>query len=109
MYVGCGKCDNCLIDKQNGKADLLRKQMAKYKYNAFCTLTYDNEHIPYIVNGFSGIYRGMSVPECIEDTDDCFVCSHAHPITGFNDSSCYAVLYYRDVQLFLKRLRKNFM
>ena len=61
LYVGCGKCDNCLIDKQNAKADLLRKQMAKYKYNAFCTLTYDNEHIPYIVNGFSGIYRGMSV------------------------------------------------
>ena len=38
IYVGCGECDNCLIDKQNAKADLLRKQMAKYKYNAFYTL-----------------------------------------------------------------------
>ena len=50
----------------------------------------------------------MSVPECIEETEDCFSVIGAYPITGFPDRSCYAVLYYRDVQLFLKRLRKKF-
>lgn len=106
MYVPCRKCENCLISHQNEKAILLRKQMEKTKYNLFLTLTYDNNHIPFIVNGFTGIYRGTNF-EPLETDTEIFAVEGGKSIRKFAFSDCYSVLYYRDIQLFLKRLRKS--
>lgn len=44
--IPCGKCEGCLIDKANDWATRAYLESQKWPYNAFLTLTYDNEHLP---------------------------------------------------------------
>lgn len=114
MYVACGKCDGCRTQLAVQKSASLATDMLNYNSSLFVTLTYDNKHIPFVVNHRSNIYRinSCNKVECIEETEDVFNFSSVYRITNFNISGfdtndCVAVLYYRDVQLFFKRLRKR--
>lgn len=74
IEVSCGHCLNCMIKKQS-QVEFLAKKELLYNYRkglsaAFCTLTYDDNHIPYNDKGFVTLRR-------------------------------------RDVQLFLKNLRRQ--
>lgn len=70
ILVPCGKCPACLANKANEWAFRLENEF-KRSFNAFfVTLTYDDDHLPYDVNG----------------------------------KPCFSK---RDVQLFVKRLRKK--
>ena len=42
----CGKCISCLRRYEKDWSLRMREEMAKAKSSYFCTLTYDNEHVP---------------------------------------------------------------
>ena len=45
LYIPCGWCLNCRIDKQNELTHRCEKELINYKCGAFVTLTYDDYHI----------------------------------------------------------------
>lgn len=61
IEVSCGHCLNCMIKKQSQIEFLAKKELLEnYKKGfsaAFCTLTYDDSHIPYNDNGFVTLRR----------------------------------------------------
>lgn len=117
LYVKCGCCDNCLIEKSNYLSLALSRYFEKFKYSYLVTLTYDNWHLPFIVDGQCNLFRmtdkddnKLAFPVTIAESEGVF--------SGFGDKyiptnfmlkhSVAGVLNYRDVQLFLKRFRINY-
>lgn len=104
-YVGCRKCDACLIADANNKALMLRTEMQKNWYMLFVTLTYDNDNLPIVFYGDNKIRRfnhgNLDVIDILPKIID------LEPHEPFNHPclDCTGVLYYRDFQLFNKRLR----
>lgn len=116
MFVDCGHCDVCEINKANSKMISLSNYMRRFQHCIFVTLTYDNSHIPLIFNGEQGIYRGFSDirididNELFHDDLERFYTFDIPVIRrpyGLRNHDCMGVLFYRDVQLFFKRFRKN--
>lgn len=118
MFVPCGKCDDCLIEKSNIKAVELSQYMSNFPYKMMVTLTYDNWHLPCIIpddmkvdcDGVitpmsKNIYRriGFCNREKIDEFDEPIKFELYQPkkvkenLTG--------ILYYKDVQKFLKLFR----
>lgn len=125
MYVPCRKCDACRIAAANSKAHFLQKELEKYDTKYFVTLTYSNDHIPFVAEQ-SNIVCRMSSP--VYDDNDCHrlsykVCDYPDmldvltdvytptfddvPIKGHVMSDVIGVLHYKDLQDFFKRLRYN--
>lgn len=48
IYVPCGRCPECLAAKQNSLVQRVQCE-SKYNHLFFCTLTYDNKHLPRLV------------------------------------------------------------
>lgn len=133
--VPCGKCVACQNNKRSSLSLKLRLEEYTSKYCYFLTLTYDDEHLPLFSLGldtcateFIRLYpysERMRSDSLISDFcsdfykfDNDFIdkmdyysdfvlnyermygkhCVYGHGL--------YALLYYRDIQLFLKRLRK---
>lgn len=46
--VGCGQCIPCRINKRREWVHRLMLEGSQYEDNAFITLTYDEEHLPYV-------------------------------------------------------------
>ena len=108
MYVPCRHCDACRISAANRKAVELEAASKNYKYMYFLTLTYAPEYVPYVIDGFSYIMRG-SAYEIIEDLPYCVEGLSFNPdskLLAHHHCPAVGVLYYRDVQLFMKRFRK---
>lgn len=61
IYVPCGHCCECVAAKQNA---LVQRVVAESSYNHlfFCTLTYDNKHLPVLE---------IEVPVCKDSESDC--------------------------------------
>ena len=123
LHVNCRSCDACLIKSANVKAQQLSVTLQKYQYKYFATLTYDNYHIPYIVKGYPYIFRYRSADDIDISTGEVLSDNFLpevldvipqqlnwnikyqkltnHPVKG-----AIGVLYYKDVQDWLKRFRK---
>lgn len=134
--VPCGKCVACLNNKRSSLSLKLRLEEYTSKYCYFLTLTYDDDNLPLFslgrdtsVTEFIRLYpfsERMRSDSLISDFcsdfyefDNDFIdkmdyysdfvlnyermygkhCVYGHGL--------YALLYYRDIQLFLKRLRKH--
>lgn len=134
--VPCGKCVACQNNKRSSLSLKLRLEEYTSKYCYFLTLTYDDEHLPLFSLGrdtcapeFIRLYpysERMRSDSLISDFcsdfykfDNDFIdkmdyysdfvlnyermfgkhCVYGHGL--------YALLYYRDITLFLKRLRKH--
>lgn len=106
LYTQCRKCDGCVALQAVSKTMNLTNYINRFKNVTFVTLTYDNKHLPIILPYTSGVYRydGENFPEKLEDTEEFFDFECEKP-SGM-DINCTGVLYYRDIQLFLKRFRK---
>lgn len=106
LTVGCRKCDSCRIASANAKALLLANELSKGYLPVFVTLTYDNEHLPVVFYGDNKIVRigNNDNFEILQEFDDCFYFSPREPYK-FPYVDCTGVIYYRDIQNFLKRLR----
>lgn len=106
VSVPCGKCEACLVSKQLDLTNRVRNEVEQHSYNLFFTLTYDNEHIPYI----------LPISPCVHSLDGRFS-NEFHDLVYdskimSNINNCdwlqidaTAVLYYKDVQKFFKDLR----
>lgn len=112
LFVPCGHCIACSIRYQNKIALRIKNECYAHKYNIFFTLTYDNEHIPYVKLNDHHIYRGLSSPEIIDTFDgDVIVSSSPNIMVTRNGRSYplfidrFGVLYYKDIQNFLKKIR----
>lgn len=135
--VPCGKCVACQNNKRSSLSLKLRLEENTSKYCYFLTLTYDDDHLPLFSLGrdtcateFIRVYpyserlRSDSLisdfcsefynfdNEFIDKMDyySDFVLNYErkfgkHCVYGHG---LYALLYYRDIQLFLKRIRKHF-
>lgn len=134
--VPCGHCFACQNNKRSSLSLKLRLEEYTSKYCYFLTLTYDDEHLPLFSLGtdslavdFIRIYpyterlRNDSLiddfcsdfydfdSEFVDKMDyySTFVLNYEKKYGKFcvYGHGLYALLYYRDIQLFLKRLRKH--
>jgi len=108
MFVGCNHCEGCLSEKIVRNVSLLSAYMKRFKYIYLVTLTYDNNHVPFVIDGRPEIFRydGKDISEILEVTDSPFNCKDCPKLVGHDLKFAVGVLYYRDIQLFFKRLRK---
>lgn len=123
IVVPCGKCAGCLVHKANQWSMRLGSEIDSHPFNIFFTLTYSNKYYPTLVknydnklglpvllsdhsfsirnNGVSDVRRKDGISIRINAKDDV--------ITNALDWQKTGVIGYmskRDVQLFLKNLRK---
>lgn len=134
--VPCGKCISCQNNKRSSLSLKLRLEEYSSKYCYFLTLTYDDDNLPLFSIGsdslckdFLRIYpysERMRQDSLIEDFCSDFyefdndlidkMDYYSEYVLNYErkyGKSCvygnglYALLYYRDIQLFLKRLRKH--
>lgn len=54
ILVPCGKCDGCKADYTRSWADRMILELDHSRSGIFITLTYDNDHLPLVVDGSSG-------------------------------------------------------
>lgn len=134
--VPCGKCVACQNNKRSSLSLKLRLEEYTSKYCYFLTLTYADEHLPLFSLGrdtcateFIRVYPQSSrlrsdsmISDFCSDFyefDNDFIDKmdyysdfvlnyermyNKHCVYGHG---LYALLYYRDIQLFLKRIRKH--
>lgn len=91
QIIPCGQCIECRINYARNWAARCEVESYYHQNNHFLTLTYDDEHLPIVNKETGEIYRGLK-----------------DPISYYNSGERkeVATLLMRDVQLFLKRLRK---
>lgn len=106
LIVPCGKCQCCRSLHALGLKKRVENEIELHPYNIFATLTYRNDCVPCVQNvqGAHFIHRGQSDEILPYDTDFEVKKPVKHELS--KASGWFGVLYYRDVQLFLKRLRK---
>lgn len=78
LEIPCGKCIGCRQDQSKEWANRLMMEMNYHDSAYFVTLTYDNDHVPIVFDDETGEANG------------------------------FMTLNKRDVQLFMKLLRRNF-
>lgn len=54
MLVPCGKCEACLLNRQNAWTVRLREEQKVSDKSYFFTLTYDEHNVPLFINDFTG-------------------------------------------------------
>lgn len=87
LSVPCGKCAICMSNKKQEWLFRLKQELDNSCGAMFCTLTYDDLHLPF--RDKDGNYYRLS------DTPP------------YNEEEAHQSLCKRDVQLFMKRLRKQ--
>lgn len=126
MYVPCGKCNGCLLQKSNSMSFRLGDEIENRSNSIFCTFTYDNLHVPKIrCNVQDGSFHWFSAPEnfrCVPLTDGKTVIGYrdvlrdfvsfdspyclSAPLKNWHNEDCIGYLSKSDIQLYLKSLRK---
>lgn len=87
VFVPCGKCMQCLLKRSKSWECRATMENLMSKESCCLTLTYDDEHLPIMPEEFIHISEDkvIRVPEHMR-----------------------GMIYYKDVQDFIKRLRKHF-
>lgn len=122
MVVSCGHCKACNLRKSSRMTFLCSREESISKYVYFITLTYSNDFVPKFMVNFNqdnNQYDFVSVCKRYNDYEET-------PLIGslpYSDYPSYKMsalqnkvnlngfipfAYFRDVQLYLKRLRKQF-
>lgn len=120
IIVGCGKCRACVTRDADRRSFLCSLEESEHKYCAFVTLTYRNEDIPLfklvrdnnsirllnlcLRNGFQNIDLGYIPENDLSIYSDSYISLLQQKC---NLNGCFGYLNVRDIQLFLKRFRKN--
>lgn len=108
LHVNCRNCKACQVTSANKKAYELSVTLRQYDYKYFITLTYDNDHVPYIIPNMMCVFRGQTkndfadvigyLDEPVEiDLDYKYLVNH-------DTVGAVGVLWYYDVQCFLRDL-----
>jgi hypothetical protein len=113
-YHNCGKCPYCLSLRSNELATRCFSECSQHKYSLFFTLTYDNDHVPYLervgkwyylVNRTVKSLDGVSTPIIHYSEFDIDANKKIETAYGPVDTDSYAVCHTPDIQKFQKRLR----
>lgn len=115
LKVSCGKCEACLNSKSSLQTMKCKLESIAHKYCIFVTLTYDNENIPRIrlipTDESHDIYYATYCNSRLSDGEILFDIELDQVAKLFLahkfEHEDYPVLYKRDGQLFIKRLRKH--
>lgn len=134
--VPCGRCVACQNNKRSSLSLKLRLEEYTSKYCYFLTLTYDDDNLPLFSLGSDSLSKDFLrlYPYSKRLRNDSFISDFCGDFYNFDSDfvdkmdyyssfvinyehkyhkSCvyghglYALLYYRDIQLFLKRIRKH--
>lgn len=129
ILADCGTCSVCNRKRNDRYFAMLSSMCEQYKYKLFITLTYDNSHLPTIKVAIKdGYIRSFPLSARLYDDEnnrDIYFNllnwqdneENANKINEFLSRvnhdhrmlpNTFGVLYYKDVQDFFKRLRKNF-
>lgn len=122
MFVSCGECAACVNQAANKQAMRVKDEILSHRYAYFFTLTYNNEFLPRFecISDKNGYPQFRPIGRCEFEFDSCplnYVKSQdgwlrfgddtfLPPIQGEDGSLQYGVCCKRDVQNFMKRLRK---
>lgn len=112
-WHNCGKCPYCLKMRSDELTQRCYKESEQHPFAIFFTLTYDNEHIPYLERvGKWWILRNRS--EVVDGESTIII--HDSEVQGVHtiesnevpiDIDCFGVLWKQDVINFKKRLFIN--
>lgn len=121
--VACGKCSFCLNNKADILSQLCSIEENSYKYTLFVTLTYDNEHIPcFTFEEASSGYNLLSLNPRVPVPNGTYINDFSDPINitpkainsllkrssvVYQGQKALSFAPIRDLQLFLKRVRKQ--
>lgn len=114
LLVNCGKCEACLQEKADRRAQKIRFSFPKGYIGLFTTLTYDNAHLPVIPkytigSGMSPIYRLCDFNNPIAVVAHQPYDSHLRTPRNYPYKDYAAVPFFKDIQNFYKRLRINLL
>ena len=117
IYVPCGKCQACRERKSFEWTSRLESESRSWRYVAFVTLTYSDEHLPLLnrVGGYwiedNHSHRDKSSRVLVYSDEDILAsCSSDYLLRNLRWSSNVKSIGYLsvyDCQCFIKRLRKN--
>nr|QPB07368.1 MAG: replication initiator protein [Microvirus sp.]QQL13310.1 MAG: replication initiator protein [Microviridae sp.] len=104
IKVPCGRCESCLLVRQAMWRIRLNEEFRNSSGAVFFTLTYDEDHVPYVdcltdeeLNTMS--FRDQNIRQSLKPVKRLIECK---PNVYYTKTVCK-----RDIQLFLKRLRKT--
>lgn len=102
MAVRCGSCPACLLKRRVDWSYRLNAEASSRRciYQFGFTLTYDSNYIPYET------YTNLSEGRLTYDRSDTIVLKRGCSATSLISKQNVALLYYKDIQLMLKRFRK---
>ena len=119
IAVGCGVCKACLMNKANKMSFLCSLEEQDHKYCMFFTLTYSPEYLPTavgVIDKHSGLVRFVSQCDRLHDKGKviCFDYDGSHACRSYLTviyhkcklDDCISYTSVREMQLFIKRLRK---
>ena len=125
LYVSCGHCECCRHNASSIQSQRIQSELKCHNFNLFFTLTYDNDHVPLLCRASDNLnpleFDNFKEAYCLPDFDystsyipcsrrdydlTCESASNLRSVQGIPDH--FAYLSKRDVQLFLKRFRKQF-
>lgn len=108
VYVDCRKCPACLHKYTTELTSRVAEECKQHLWSFFFTLTYDNEHLPVFEKICPTVWRlNRNFPD-YEVKDRYILDSQTE---GYRypqklSTECFGVVCKRDIQLFLKRLRR---
>ena len=122
MFVSCGRCPACVNMAANTQAMRVKDEILSHRYAFFFTLTYNNEFLPRFecITDKNGYPQFRPIGRCEFEFDSCPLNyvkptdgwlrfgddTELPPIQGEDGSLQYGVCCKRDIQNFMKRLRK---
>lgn len=112
IITSCGKCPACMLHKSSTMSLRCQLESITKRFCMFVTLTYDNDHLPmaepfYYVNELGReCVRVMADDVILSDTEIPHY-KFKRLLAKFNLDGKIPYLYYRHIQLFMKRFRKH--
>ena len=118
MYVPCGKCNGCLLQKSNSWSFRLGDEIECSENAIFFTLTYSNRYVPKMYCSVeNGEFHWRSYKDNVrfngrfdvprEPLDFYSKFTLKAPLKNYGDDKCIGYLCKSDIQLWLKLLRKD--
>ena len=127
IMVSCGKCEACLSRKSSMNTMKCRLEFSRHSYTKFVTLTYDEENVPRMIP--VRYYHTSKNTSCLQDYFSPYRYVEEKPrlngktcefLSPFENKDSHAILSTkvnhkyipylckRDLQLFVKRLRRYY-
>ena len=112
MVVPCGRCNTCINKKASQWIQRLDQESRCWKYTAFFTLTYDQDHMPLLKIADKFLYDNSPIHQA-PDKDTIFIDLNKDVELTEKDEEYLSRVPYLghlsvyDIQCFMKRLRIN--